>query len=156
MVCLQGRAWLKVKKLGVPAVAQQVRIPPKKKKKIGVPIVVQWLTNLTRNHEVAGLIPGLAQRVKMIDLGVPKVKMIIIISSHSPFFFFLYSPHLQEMEVPRLGVKLEQQPLAYTTATATTDPSHICDLLCSSRQCQILNSLIWCCCGCGCGVGRQL
>ena len=30
----------------------------------GVPIVAQWLTNLTRNHEVAGLIPALAQCVK--------------------------------------------------------------------------------------------
>ena len=30
----------------------------------GVPIVVQWLTNLTQNHEVAGLIPGLAHWVK--------------------------------------------------------------------------------------------
>ena len=30
----------------------------------GVPVVVQWLTNPTRNHEVAGLIPGLAQWVK--------------------------------------------------------------------------------------------
>ena len=30
----------------------------------GVPIVVQWLTNPTRNDEVAGLIPGLAQWVK--------------------------------------------------------------------------------------------
>ena len=30
----------------------------------GVPVVALWLTNPTRNHEVAGLIPGLAQWVK--------------------------------------------------------------------------------------------
>ena len=30
----------------------------------GVPVVAQWLTNLTRSHEVMGLIPGLAQWVK--------------------------------------------------------------------------------------------
>ena len=30
----------------------------------GVPVVAQWLTNPTRNHEVAGLIPSLAQWVK--------------------------------------------------------------------------------------------
>ena len=43
------------------------------------------------------------------------------------------------MEVPRLGVKSELQLLAYTTATATPDPSHICDLCCSLWQCGILN-----------------
>ena len=31
---------------------------------IGVPVVAQWLTNQTRNQEVVGLIPGLAQWVK--------------------------------------------------------------------------------------------
>ena len=31
---------------------------------MGVPAVAQWLTNTTRNHEVASLIPGLAQKVK--------------------------------------------------------------------------------------------
>ena len=34
------------------------------KKQAGVPVMAQWLTNLTRNHEVAGLFPGLAQWVK--------------------------------------------------------------------------------------------
>ena len=45
--------------------------PTKKKKKggkekgrDGVPVVAQWLTNLTRNYEVAGLIPDLTQWVK--------------------------------------------------------------------------------------------
>ena len=30
------------------------------------------------------------------------------------------------MEVPRLGVESELQLLAYATATATWDPSHVC------------------------------
>ena len=32
-----------------------------KKRNEGVPVVAQWLTNPTRNHEVVGSIPGLAQ-----------------------------------------------------------------------------------------------
>ena len=34
------------------------------------------------------------------------------------FFFALLGPYLWYVEVPRLGVKLELQPLAYATATA--------------------------------------
>ena len=45
------------------------------------------------------------------------------------------------MEVPRLGAKSELQLLAYATATATSDPRHICNLPRSSRQGQILNAL---------------
>ena len=37
--------------------------------------------------------------------------------------------------------RTEIQLLAYTTAIATPDPSHICDLHHSSQQCQILNPL---------------
>ena len=45
------------------------------------------------------------------------------------------------MEVPRLVIKSELQLLAYPTATATRDLSHICNLHHSSRQCWILNPL---------------
>ena len=39
------------------------------------------------------------------------------------------------------GVESELQPLAYTTAAATLDLSHVCDLHHSSWQRQILNPL---------------
>ena len=45
------------------------------------------------------------------------------------------------MEVPRLGAESELQLLAYTTVTATRDPSHVCNLHHSSWQCWILNPL---------------
>ena len=59
------------------------------------------------------------------------------------FFFFLVflGPHPQHLKVPRLGVELELQPPAYTTATAMWDPSCICNLYHSSRQRHILNPL---------------
>ena len=60
------------------------------------------------------------------------------------FFFnwvFLWL-HPRHMEVPRLGVELELQLLAYSTATAMQDPSHVYDLHHSSRQHWILNPLI--------------
>ena len=64
-------------------------------------------------------------------------------------FFFFWSflsfiflgPHLWHMEFPRIGVKSELWLLAYSTATATQDPSLVCDLHHSSQQCQTLNPL---------------
>ena len=45
------------------------------------------------------------------------------------------------MEVLRLGVKLNIQLPAYTTATAMPDLSCVCDLHRSSVQCQFLDSV---------------
>ena len=61
-------------------------------------------------------------------------KQLTLIYFLFPFFFLSFvflGPHPQRMEVPRLGVKSERYLPAYTTATATAtwDPSHICNLV---------------------------
>ena len=56
-------------------------------------------------------------------------------------FFFFLGPRLWHMEVPRPGVKSELQLPAYVIATTMSGPSHVCDLHCSSQQCQILDPL---------------
>lgn len=48
---------------GVPAVTQWVKTPV-----AGVPVAVQRLTNPTSIHEVAGLISGLGQWAKGLEL----------------------------------------------------------------------------------------
>ena len=72
------------------------------------------------------------------------------VDSLDPFFSFFFfgfwflvflGHHLWHTELPRIGVKLELQLLAYTTATATPDPSLVCKLHLSSQQCRILNPL---------------
>ena len=55
------------------------------------------------------------------------------------FFFFFLGRHPLHMHIPRLGVESELQPLADTTAMATPDLRHVCDLHHSSQQPQILN-----------------
>ena len=47
-----------------PDVAQVFTDPFKISLSPGVPVMAQWLTNPTRNHGIAGSIPGLAQKVK--------------------------------------------------------------------------------------------
>ena len=58
----------------------------------------------------------------------------------NPSAFFLLGLCPWRMEVPRLGVKSELQLPAYAIATATQDPSHVCDgVHHSSWQYRILN-----------------
>ena len=57
------------------------------------------------------------------------------------FLFFFLQPHLQHMAVPRLRAESELRLLAYTTVIAMPDPSCVCDLRHSLRQCWIPNPL---------------
>ena len=66
-----------------------------------------------------------------------KLKAALPIQTDDHDFFL--GLHLGHTEVPRLGVESELQLLAYATATATQDLSHICDLCCSLWQCWILS-----------------
>ena len=59
----------------------------------------------------------------------------------APLYFCFLGLHVWHMEVPRLGVKSELQLPICTTATATRDLTHICDLYHSSQQRRILNPL---------------
>ena len=56
-------------------------------------------------------------------------------------FICLFEPHLQHMEISRLGVHSELQPLAYATVTAMPGLSHVCNLHHSPWQLWILNPL---------------
>ena len=63
-------------------------------------------------------------------------------SQNSCLFFFVFlGPHVHQIEVSRLGLKLELQLPAYTIGTATQDPSHICNPYHASQQYWILNPL---------------
>ena len=73
----------------------------------------------------------------MADLSSSALLEIRLISL-LPFLGGAYSQHTQ---VPSLGVEFELQLMAYATATATPDLSHICGLHHSSWQHRILNPL---------------
>ena len=72
-----------------------------------------------------------------IDRGCPILCVCVCVC----VCFVVLGPQPQHMEVPRLRVKPELELLAYVTATATQDPSRICDLQHSSWQHRILNPL---------------
>ena len=97
-----------------------------------------WLTNVV-------LVSGIQQKEQLLkfknhclgDSLFPTEN--IYLSFLLSFSFFLFRPAPRHMEVSRLGVKSEPQLLAYTTATATPDLNHVCDVHHSSWQHRIPN-----------------
>ena len=57
------------------------------------------------------------------------------------FIILFLGPYLQHLEIPRLGVELELQLPAHSTARATQNPSRFCDLHNSSWQRRIPNPM---------------
>ena len=66
--------------------------------------------------------------VQLSNLLIQHFKVYISFFLSFFFFFCFLGPHLQDMEVPRLEVKLELQLLAYSTATAMWDLNWVCSL----------------------------
>ena len=86
--------------------------------------------------------PGI--KINVIQAGCIFFSLLDALFLFTHFLFCLASflgPHQWHMEVLGLGVESELQLLAYTTATATLDPSLTCDLHHSEWQCRILNPL---------------
>ena len=82
-------------------------------------VLSDWLLRMMKMRDIAdrhllqGPLPSLS--VDVFSFSLPP-------SLPSFLFFCFLGPHSQHMEVPRLGVELELQLPAYTTATATLDP----------------------------------
>ena len=74
----------------------------------------------------------------LLYVSMRKGNILIVIVK---FFFAFLGLHVQHMDVPRLGVEMDLQPLACATATAMPDPSQVCDLHCSPWQHLIFNPL---------------
>jgi len=80
----------------------------------------------------------------LVGQGIPEAESGVLFYLFICLFFNLFcflEPNPQHMAVPRLGGKSELQLPANTTATATWDPSLVCDLHHSSWQRHILNPL---------------
>ena len=88
-----------------------------------IPIFQLWTSSTMGGNGLARVhCPCVAVRISLLKLQKNNPRSQGLFS----FFFFLqlYPRH---MEVPNPGVELELQLLAYATAMATLDPSHICN-----------------------------
>ena len=88
----------------------------------------------------SGYLGGLDYKIGVLSRGTFNLQLFCKLLFFVCLFVFFLGSHPWHMEVPSLGTE-ELQVSAYTTATATPDPSRVCDLHHGSWQCWILNSL---------------
>ena len=100
-----------------------------------------WIvTSKKMEHSLTSYPKVNSKWIKVLNIRPDTIKLLEENRQNTFFFFLVFlGPHLQHMEVPRLGVNLELSLPAYTTATP--DLSHVCNLHHSSWQCHILNPL---------------
>ena len=118
---------------------------------------MQWVKNLatgssdSSHYRGIGSIPGPAQWVKRSRI-VTAVAWVQSLAWRTSIchewcgniyisMYIYFNCCILGIWVPGLGVKSELQLPAYVTATAIPYPSSICNLHCSSWQCQILSPL---------------
>ena len=77
--------------------------------------------------------------VKTPNITSPLLEWLFYLFVYLFIYFCFLGQHSRHMEVPRLGVEVELQLPAYTTATATPYLSCVCNLHHSSQQLRILN-----------------
>ena len=80
-------------------------------------------------------------RASGFHLAIPNSTIFFLCIYLFVYLFCFLGPYPQHTEIPRLGVQSELQLPTYATATATWDPSRVCDLHHCSRQRRIPNPL---------------
>ena len=109
-------------------------------------LIVVWRVDMRQEEDVGGpvrrLLTSAGERSSWLDYMVGVEMETCGWSELFIYLFFVFlGPHPWHMQVPRLGLELELQLLAYVTVTAMEDQSCVFDLHHSSQQCWILNPL---------------
>ena len=117
-------------------------VPPSRSLSIFLEVALPFLT-----HPPRQIRSKLLQNIVLLSRTSPSIIWMITLPSvlhtdQTDLFFYFLGLHLRHMEVPRPRAESELQQPAYTTTTATPDPSRVCNLHHSSQQRWILNPLL--------------
>ena len=75
--------------------------------------MAQWLTNLTRNHEVAGSIPALVLYYKVVAYGLNLFNFILFISNSTGSYYFIVIMNQSVHAPPQVIVLFKAHPTLF-------------------------------------------